>query len=469
MLRSIPAFAAVQTVPHDLQSDVDTAKLLKFNKGVDQWAQEDLANRGYAAEKIKDAYINKRTELSIYAPGLEDLPQEVGQLIWLKKLDLSNTRVRTLPESVSQLSNLECFVPGLGLLTIPENIAQLPKLRVVPLFYASALLFKPEFPRTVDVQGGYEIAAVTKIVAQGNTGLIDFPQGEKGIQTLQGLIEYAEYKINNDGAWATQNNHFIKQLCEKAQSLPQENDQETALKAQAQRLIVTPEITVIDRVSEKINEINLGATARSPLSVQEKMAVTTNQKQEEIEVLIAALNEQTEEASIVKLLEEKVDLQAMINHATAEKFSALVKILVESKLSESSKQKYLTNYFNIISKQTTDYEQKNAAFRQAVLSSDLDEMTKFRLLPNSGINFHFVARPSDFQIHSFTYLFDEAKEILQRNTKEYPLMPADDVFPVKIFIEAGHRIFPERNIHYCDSEREVNVFVENFKKLGCFN
>lgn len=472
MLSSIAASAVnVQTTRNDSQPEANTRELLQFNDGVDQWAKEDLANRGYAAKIIKDACINKRTELSIYAPGLESLPLEIGQLTSLKTLDLSNTRVRALPESVSQLVNLEIFAPGLGFLTISESVAQLPKLRIVPLFYAHALLFKPEFPRTVDVQGGGEIAAVTNIVAQGNTGLIDFPAGENGTQKLQGLMDYAESKMKSDGAWATHNNHFIKQLCEKAQSLPEINHQETVLKAQAQRLTVMAEnITVSEKTMERVSEkINVSSAALSQLSVQEKARATTGQQQGNIESLIAALNAQNEEAPIIKLLEEKVDLQTMLHHATTEQFSALVNMIVESRLNESSKQKYLSTYLNSVSKPSANDEQKQLAFRQLVLSSDLDEITKFRLVPNSGITFHCVAGPSHFKINDDIYPLDQAKEILQSIIKGYPLMPGDDVFPVQILIEAGHRIFPERHIYYCNSEQEVRALVGNFKKSNATN
>lgn len=114
------------------------------------------------------------------------------------------------------------------------------------------------------------------------------------------------------------------------------------------------------------------------LSVESKF---DTKKESKATLFIASLKNQTEEIEFFKVLDNQADLQIAFNQASLEELSELVKIIVDSKLSESFKQKFLKIYTFT----DTDNSEKNLIFRSVVLSSDLDEFTKAKLLSDSGI------------------------------------------------------------------------------------
>src|SRR5258705_239418 len=72
-----------------------------------------------ALRRIEEARKNGETELVLSNRKLSTLPEAIGQLSQLQKLDLSNNQLSTLPEAVQSLERLGTLFlhgnPGLGL------------------------------------------------------------------------------------------------------------------------------------------------------------------------------------------------------------------------------------------------------------------------------------------------------------------------------------------------------------------
>lgn len=437
MLNSVSS-PATNTTANALQIHEASLEVQKFNGGIDRWVSENPQAREDAAICIKKAYLNSETQLDIYVLQLDSLPKEIGQLTALKKLNLHDAgHIRRLPESIQQLVNLECLVLGEGFLLIPENIAQLPKLSTLVLSYAHNLLFKPDLPANVWIQGGYEVPSFSNFVAEKKISLLDF-FNEQDIQKFQSLVDYAENKIDN--------NEFIDQLREKAKTLPEN----WALKEQVRQL----GLNAAPETLEPSQEINLAHIALNRLSFGESAAT---KKESEVALFIASLKNQTEEVELSKVLDSKVALQIIFKNASLEELSALVKIIVDSKLSESAKGKTLETYT------FTSKPEKNSAFREAILASDLDEFTKAKLLPDLGVTIKTTVAPANFKLDGSIISLAEIKARLQNQLNSSPLLAWNDVTVIKAFVNASHAIFPDRNIEYCEDTKEIADFIEKFK------
>ena len=107
-----------------------------FFKHIDAWATELAPGqaRATAAERIKEAYEKKSTELSLKGLDLSSLPENIGALTLLTAIDISENQLEKLPESIGQLKELEeLHAQSNRLLTLPHTLCQLQKLEVLDL------------------------------------------------------------------------------------------------------------------------------------------------------------------------------------------------------------------------------------------------------------------------------------------------------------------------------------------------
>jgi len=73
-------------------------------------------------------------DLGLYQYGLETLPESIGQLKSLKKLNLDHNKLSTLPESIGNLTSLQNLNLSYNQLsTLPESLGQLLSLKTLDL------------------------------------------------------------------------------------------------------------------------------------------------------------------------------------------------------------------------------------------------------------------------------------------------------------------------------------------------
>jgi Leucine-rich repeat (LRR) protein len=74
------------------------------------------------------------TELSIYDTKITQLPNEIGKLVHLQVLKLSNTGLMSLPDSIGDLSSLAfLYLPNNNLKSLPKTIKNLRSLQQLTL------------------------------------------------------------------------------------------------------------------------------------------------------------------------------------------------------------------------------------------------------------------------------------------------------------------------------------------------
>jgi Leucine-rich repeat (LRR) protein len=80
--------------------------------------------------RIEKARRKKATFLDLSELELSTLPEALGQLTNLQKLNLSGNQLTTLPESLGQLTNLQLlYLFDNQLTTLPESLEQLTNLQ----------------------------------------------------------------------------------------------------------------------------------------------------------------------------------------------------------------------------------------------------------------------------------------------------------------------------------------------------
>jgi hypothetical protein len=80
--------------------------------------------------------LEKTTELDLSNKGITELPDEIGDLTWLKSLNLSYNNIIDLPSSICNLVKLEeLFLTRNHLTKLPIGIGSLNKLEILDLSY----------------------------------------------------------------------------------------------------------------------------------------------------------------------------------------------------------------------------------------------------------------------------------------------------------------------------------------------
>lgn len=103
-----------------------------------------FGNRGSLPESVGN--LKKLTKLDLHLCDLATLPDSIGELRQLESIELSDNPITRLPESMVRLSALEkLHIHRTALATVPEFVGRLPALRVI---------------RMQSGQGGYETLPV---------------------------------------------------------------------------------------------------------------------------------------------------------------------------------------------------------------------------------------------------------------------------------------------------------------------
>lgn len=90
----------------------------------------------YGTQMVFSVENNRITGISLFNCGVSDLPESIGNLSSLKKLDLSNNKLTILPESIGQLSSLQTLSLNRNKLsTLPKSIGKLSSLKELYLSY----------------------------------------------------------------------------------------------------------------------------------------------------------------------------------------------------------------------------------------------------------------------------------------------------------------------------------------------
>jgi hypothetical protein len=78
----------------------------------------------------------KTTTLDLSNKGITELPDEIGDITWIKALNLSYNNITSLPSSICELVNLEkLFLTRNKLTKLPVGLANLQKLKILDLSY----------------------------------------------------------------------------------------------------------------------------------------------------------------------------------------------------------------------------------------------------------------------------------------------------------------------------------------------
>src|SRR5258706_7549779 len=94
----------------------------------------ELMSKQIALERIEKAYQLRETELNLSGWGLQELPLEIGKLVWLEKLNLECAGITSLPKVIGILANLkELNLFDNGLESLPEEIGNLTLLEHLDL------------------------------------------------------------------------------------------------------------------------------------------------------------------------------------------------------------------------------------------------------------------------------------------------------------------------------------------------
>ncbi|KAJ0579552.1 putative TIR domain, P-loop containing nucleoside triphosphate hydrolase [Helianthus annuus] len=73
-------------------------------------------------------------ELWLHGCGIKELPEDIGQLEWLEKLDLSYSKVKHLPDSICNLKKLETLIlDRCEVHQLPDNFGQIESLTILSL------------------------------------------------------------------------------------------------------------------------------------------------------------------------------------------------------------------------------------------------------------------------------------------------------------------------------------------------
>ena len=158
-----------------------------WERGQNEFNPGNEDNHRKAKERIIECYDQENTELNLYGLKLRNLPESIGQLTNLQTLDLNDNQLVSLPESMGQLTNLQYL--GLGgnqLVTLPDSIGQLTNLEELEL-RINQLANLPE-----------SIGGLTSLTTLGLGGnqLVTLPESIGELTSLQRLNLYNNRLVN---------------------------------------------------------------------------------------------------------------------------------------------------------------------------------------------------------------------------------------------------------------------------------
>jgi len=120
-------------------------------------AEHDVVFRE-AEKRIEEARRSRARALNLsdwkMEQGLKEIPESIGQLIWLEELDLSFNRLFVLPESLGNLKKLQVLMLHCGhhMPELPSFLGKLKELRVLDLGYRPLKIFPIWLGKLVKLQ-----------------------------------------------------------------------------------------------------------------------------------------------------------------------------------------------------------------------------------------------------------------------------------------------------------------------------
>jgi Leucine-rich repeat (LRR) protein len=131
-LKLLPVTAMLRKEKQRVSDTVDFAEELM------KWCEVEKDSTGCkeAYQRILDCYENQSRELTLVQLKLKSLPEVVGKLVSLRRLDVSHTGLETFPSGIGKLDNLvvlQAFSNKLR--ALPEEISNLKQLKVLNVSY----------------------------------------------------------------------------------------------------------------------------------------------------------------------------------------------------------------------------------------------------------------------------------------------------------------------------------------------
>lgn len=84
--------------------------------------------------RLDAAEKKKATHLNLYSLGIDNLPEKLAELKWIKSIDLANNRMDTIPEVLTRMSGLEELYLGYNNISeLPPHISSFRNLKILSL------------------------------------------------------------------------------------------------------------------------------------------------------------------------------------------------------------------------------------------------------------------------------------------------------------------------------------------------
>ena len=110
-------------------------------------------NKSDISSYIKKAKQKKVTEIDFSNRGITELPEEIGDLIHLQKLNLSYNNITSLPSTICNLVNLkELYLTRNNITKLPSGIGNLQQLNVLDISYNSLVKIPREIGLFINLE-----------------------------------------------------------------------------------------------------------------------------------------------------------------------------------------------------------------------------------------------------------------------------------------------------------------------------
>lgn len=106
---------------------------ISFDEGLEQWQREEGRNAAKAVAKIKDAFYLSFLNLSLADLSLRTLPSQIGCMLNIDYLKLTNNQLTTIPDWIGNLNLQLCYLNNNSLTSISPQIGGLQNLWLIDL------------------------------------------------------------------------------------------------------------------------------------------------------------------------------------------------------------------------------------------------------------------------------------------------------------------------------------------------
>ncbi len=155
--------------------------------------------QGEVNRLIEEAKKNKSPVLNLSRKGLNEIPQEVFNLIYLERLDLYNNNIHFIPPEISKLLNLKkLYLSDNRLTTLPSEIGKLTKLEYISVIENPLLTLPKEIADLKNLKGIYvdddEVLRTVSHFKDWVINTIPVPE-ELRVAIKQYLVFFTEYVL----------------------------------------------------------------------------------------------------------------------------------------------------------------------------------------------------------------------------------------------------------------------------------